>query len=137
MLKGFFMVLMIAASYGVLYLIYGKKGMELREIKGKKNFGLCIPIALVLIFWALALAIWIEGDANDDKTLCIIITFAVPVLFGVLAFITRKRTKKAWEEYEKEEKAAETGAVKWICPMCGKENSYLFETCECGEKRPN
>ena len=99
MLKGLAMVALLALAYGLMYLIFGKAGMERREREGKKNLGILCVIAMVLIFWALAAGLWIGGISHGDTVLCIVITFAVPILFAMLAVVIRKKERQRGEEH--------------------------------------
>lgn len=122
MLKGLLMCAMLGLAYGVLYLIYGKKGMAIRKYNGKKNIGLLALIALMLIFWALGLSLWIGGIAAKDIVVCIVITFLVPLIIALWAIIARNRIKNIDFDYSLLESAsADKGDIEnvYICPRCG------------------
>ena len=93
MLKGLLMATMFVVSYGIVYLIFGKAGMELRAKKGKNNAGLVAGIAFILIFWLMCLFFWIGGIAAGDAVLCIVVTFAVPIIIMLTALKLRKKIK--------------------------------------------
>ena len=101
MLKGIMMVAMFFASYGVVYLMYGKEGMALRQRQGKNIVGPCVGIAIMLLLWMLCIILLIAGAASGDTALAIAVTVIVPVIVIALVFTTRKRVKKALEEEQR------------------------------------
>ena len=60
MLQGLLMCAMLGLAYGVFYLIYGKKGIEIRKLTGKRNLGILAVIAIMLILWVMALMFWVS-----------------------------------------------------------------------------
>ena len=101
MLQGLFIILLLASGYGIAYLIYGKEGMALREKQGKKIFGVALLYGVLLAFWGMSLLFWVSGMAKGDTALCIIVTFAVPILLLVIGKNARKRVKKELSEEDK------------------------------------
>ncbi len=101
MLQGLFIILLLASGYGIAYLIYGKEGMALREKQGKKIFGVALLYGILLAFWGMSLLFWVSGMAKGDTALCIIVTFAVPILLLVIGKNARKRVKKELSEEDK------------------------------------
>lgn len=101
MLQGLFIILLLASGYGIAYLIYGKEGMALREKQGKKIFGVALVYGVLLAFWGMSLLFWVSGMAKGDTALCIIVTFAVPILLLVIGKNARKRVKKELSEEDK------------------------------------
>ena len=53
-----------------------------------------------MAFWGMSLMFWVSGMAKGDTALCIVVTFAVPVILLVIGINTRKRVKKALSEEE-------------------------------------
>ena len=98
LLKGLMMAAMVFASFGVVYLIYGKDGLELRQRQGKKLVLPCIGVGALLLLWMLCLILWVTHSAAKDTGLAIAVTFGVPVLILFLTVRTRSRVKKALEE---------------------------------------
>ena len=101
MLQGLFIILLLVSGYGIAYLIYGKEGMALREKQGKKIFGVALLYGVLLAFWGMSLLFWVSGMAKGDTALCIIVTFAVPILLLVIGKNARKRVKKELSEEDK------------------------------------
>lgn len=123
MLKGLLMCAMFGLAYGVLYLIYGKKGMAIRKYNGKKSTGLLVVlIALMLSCWDLCLFLWIVGIGSKDIAVCIVITFLVPLIIALWAIIARNKIKNIDFDYSLLESAsADKGDIEnvYICPRCG------------------
>ena len=94
MLQGLLMCAMLGLAYGVFYLIYGKKGIEIRKLTGKRNLGILAVIAIMLIFWVMALMFWVSGIASGDTVTCIVITFSVPVILLIWGIFARKKAKE-------------------------------------------
>ena len=94
MLQGLLMCAMLGLAYGVFYLIYGKKGIEIRKLTGKRNLGILAVIAIMLILWVMALMFWVSGIASGDTVTCIVITFSVPVILLIWGIFARKKAKE-------------------------------------------
>lgn len=93
MLSGFLIILVFALAYGLLYVIYGKKGLELRKEQGKRNTLILLGLAFVLIFWFLLVMFLIGGMTGDDMILCIAVAVIVPVFIAIWAIIARNNVK--------------------------------------------
>ena len=91
MLKGLFMAIMVYASKGIFYLIYGKKGMQLREKYGKENTN--VGFSFLVIFWFLCALFWICGIDSAEKIMYIAVTLGVPMIITIVAVIKRKKVK--------------------------------------------
>lgn len=126
MLKGLFTAVLLCASYGLVYLAYGKKGIAYTaETSGsRKLIFTSVVVALGTLFWGMALLFWIEGIANKDLLMCKIATFALPVLYLLWVVFTRQRVKAEMEASEQEEaviqqeqekyaKREEEARIKW------------------------
>ena len=98
MLQGILMAAMLFASYGVVYLMYGKEGIALRNRQGKKIMGPCIGIAILLMIWMLCILLLAAGAAAGDTGLAIGVTVLVPIVILVLILSTRNKVKKALEQ---------------------------------------
>lgn len=99
MLKGLFMTAMLCASYGIVYLIYGRDGIALRDRQGKKIWGPCIGIALLLMPWIMGVGlVWSVNTATRDIWLAIGVTILMPIIVLILTLITRKRVREALEQ---------------------------------------
>ena len=99
MLKGLFLVLMVYASKGILYLIYGKKGIQLREKDGKENSS--IGFSFLAIFWFLCAFFLICGFGSFDfaeKIWLIVITLGIPMIIAIVATIKRKKIKSIFAD---------------------------------------
>lgn len=91
MLKGLLLVVYFAAAYGVLRVVYGNEGVEVRMARKKKSTWVLISlIAFVLVFWSLSLMFLILGEAGQDAALCVFIAGAVPVAIVIWTVIARK-----------------------------------------------
>ncbi len=101
MLQGLLIILVIASGFGIAYLIYGKEGMALREKQGKKIFGVALLYGILMAFWLMSLIFWISGMAKGDTAICVIVTFAVPIILLVIGINARKRVKKDLSEEDK------------------------------------
>ena len=98
MLKWFLLIPLLFISYGVVYLIYGRDGIQLLEKKGESIFLNCFLVAFILLMWILSLFFWISGAAKGDTPLCIAGTFLIPIILVVFSLISRKNTKKELEK---------------------------------------
>lgn len=126
MIKGLFFVVLLCASYGLVYLAYGKKGIAYTtETSGTRKLLIAaVVVALGTLFWGMALLFWIEGIAKGDLLMCQIATFALPLLYALWAVFTRQRVKAEIAASEQEEtvirqeqeryaKREEEARIKW------------------------
>lgn len=97
MLKVILKYTFIALGRCLVYLGYGRKGMEAREELGKDDSGTAFLLALALFFWIFSLFFLSIGP--DIFT--IIMVSAIPLGCAVWFFCARKSSVKQIEEAEK------------------------------------
>ena len=98
MYKALFFIAMFASGYGIAYLLYGRKGMALRERQGKRNGVLAFTLGVVMFLWGMSLMLWVSGMSRGDTALCVFVTFAVPVVLLLAGIKTRASVRKALAE---------------------------------------
>lgn len=99
MLRGLIQVLLIYIGKGLVYLGYGKRGMEAREKLGKSSRGLTIGFSLLAFLW---LFLGVFGLAAFSGTEDVMISIVV-LIIGLVIYIpwimyARKQTPKLIEE---------------------------------------
>ncbi len=100
MLKVLMFIGLFASGIGLAYLIYGRKGLGIRQQEGKNNILLAILLGLVMLFWGMCLLFWVSGSARGDKALCIGVTIGVPVILLIAGIKTRIKVRKAIAEQD-------------------------------------
>ena len=107
MLQGILMVVLLAASYGLVYLAYGKEGMATRKELGIKGIFQIIVIAVISIFYALLIGLWgIEAKHDWYEYAFLIGGPVLYILFVVYARSWSKKNTKLLKE-EKEQQLRE------------------------------
>lgn len=113
MLQGFFTVMFIALGYGLVYLAYGHKGMELKKELGQSVTLPTVVSWFALIVWGLCLLF--VGMESQDQIYCQIGSILIPVCYLIYFFYIRnwvKKTAVLWEEEKR--RAAEERREKEV-----------------------
>ncbi len=82
------------AAYGLLRLIHGKEGMELRKKDGIKNIWASIVLTAFLVSWFSLLYGLLTNGLKEDNTFGILVFISISVAFACYVITSRKRLKE-------------------------------------------